>query len=121
MSLRELLVSRSTIVTDPSVTTEPQEETRTRLVPPYNVILLNDDYHSFEFVLDALRKALGYSVERCYQLTLQAHTSGRAVVWTGPLEVAELKANHIRGFKEVRAADGANLGSLVVEIEPAPG
>jgi ATP-dependent Clp protease adaptor protein ClpS len=114
-------VNSSPIVTDPSVATEPQEETRTRRVPPYNVILLNDDHHSFEFVMDSLRKALGYSVERCYQLTLLAHTSGRAIVWTGPLEVAELKANHIRGFKEVRAADGANLGSLGVDIEPAPG
>ena len=58
----------------------------------YHVILDNDDFHSFEFVVEVLCKALGYARERSFQLTLQAHTSGRAVVWTGPKEVAELKA-----------------------------
>jgi ATP-dependent Clp protease adapter protein ClpS len=51
---------------------------------------------------------------------MQAHTSGRAVVWTGPKEVAELKADQIRTFHEVRAT-GANLGPLSCYIEPAPG
>src|SRR5262245_23065599 len=86
---------------------QPREQTRTRKVPPYHVILENDDHHSFEFVVDVLRKALGYATERAYQLTMLAHTSGRAVVWTGSKEVAELKAEQIRTFHEVRAADGA--------------
>src|SRR5438132_2308868 len=91
--------------------TQPRERTRSRRVPPYNVILENDDHHSFEFVIEVLRKALGYSAERAYQLTEQAHTSGRAVVWTGPKEVAELKADQISTFHEARR-DGTNLGPL---------
>jgi ATP-dependent Clp protease adaptor protein ClpS len=101
-------------------TTKPREQTRTRRVPPFNVILENDDHHSFEFVVDVLRKALGYATERAHQLTLQAHTSGRAVVWTGPREVAELKADQIRTFHETRT-DGSQLGPLGCTIEPAPG
>jgi ATP-dependent Clp protease adaptor protein ClpS len=104
-----------------STRSQPHEQTRTRKVPPYNVILENDDHHSFEFVVDVLRKALGYASERAYQLTLQAHTTGRAVVWTGSKEVAELKADQIRTFHEVRAADGAQLGPVDCTIEPAPG
>jgi ATP-dependent Clp protease adaptor protein ClpS len=105
------------------VTTRPKEreETRTRRLPPYNVILENDDYHSFEFVMDVLRKALGYTEERAYALTQQAHTSGRAIVWTGSKEVAELKLEQLRTFHEVRASDGAKLGPLDCTIEPAPG
>jgi ATP-dependent Clp protease adaptor protein ClpS len=107
---------------DVGVTTRPKEreETRTRRVPPYNVILENDDHHSMEFVIEVLGKALGYSTERSYQLMLQAHTTGRAVVWTGPREVAELKAEQIRTFPEIRG-NGVDLGPLGVNVEPAPG
>ncbi len=106
--------------TDVMVATKPKETTKTRRVPPYNVILLNDDDHSMEFVIEVLCKALGYTVERSYQLMMQAHTSGRTIVWTGPKEVAELKADQIRTFHEKRD-DGRNFGPLGCEIEPAPG
>jgi ATP-dependent Clp protease adaptor protein ClpS len=105
----------------PTVKPKTGKKKRTRRVPPFNVIIENDDFHSFEFVVDVLRKALGYAEERCYQLTMLAHTSGRAVVWTGPKEVAELKADQIRTFHENRAADSARLGPLGCTIEPAPG
>jgi ATP-dependent Clp protease adaptor protein ClpS len=106
--------------TDVTVATKPKEKTKTRRVPPYNVILLNDDNHSMEFVIEVLCKALGYNVERSYQLMMQAHNSGRTIVWTGPKEVAELKAEQIRTFHE-RRDDGRNFGPLGCEIEPAPG
>jgi ATP-dependent Clp protease adaptor protein ClpS len=96
-------------------------KTRTRRVPPYNVILENDDHHSFEFVVGVLVKALGYSLERAFQLTNQAHSAGRAVVWTGPKEVAELKAEQIQTFHETREIDQKQLGPLGCTIEPAPG
>ena len=105
---------------DVMVATKPKETTKTRRVPPYNVILLNDDHHSMEFVIEVLCKALGYTVERSYQLMMQAHNSGRTIVWTGPKEVAELKAEQIRTFHQ-RLDDGRELGPLGCEIEPAPG
>src|SRR5437660_8072255 len=82
--------------------TEPREETHTRRVPPYNVIVENDDHHSMGFVVDVLCKALGYSTERAFLYMIEAHTNGRAVVWTAPKEVAELKAEQILTFHEVR-------------------
>ena len=109
--------------TDPTVKTKPpkREKTHTRRVPPYNVILENDDHHSMEFVVEVLQKALGYSQERSFQFMMQAHTSGRAVVWTGPKEVAELKVEQIRTFHEVRDPGGRDLGPLGCSVEPAPG
>ena len=101
--------------------TKPREETKTRRLPPYHVILENDEHHSFEFVVQTLCKALGYTMERSFQLTMQAHNSGRAAVWTGPKEVAELKADQIRTCHEVREPDGRDLGPLGCTIEPAPG
>jgi ATP-dependent Clp protease adaptor protein ClpS len=97
-----------------------QQATRTRRLPPYQVILENDDYHSFEFVVGVLCKSLGYAVERAFLLTQEAHHSGRAIVWTGPKEVAELKVEQIRTFHEIRAEDNRQLGPLGCYIEPAP-
>jgi ATP-dependent Clp protease adaptor protein ClpS len=115
-------VSSQPSAPDVAVTVKPesQEETRTRRVPPYNVILLNDDYHSFEFVMGVLRKVFGYAEERCFQLTFEAHTAGRAIVWTGPREVAELKVEQISTFHEVRPG-GLDFGALGCSVEPAPG
>lgn len=104
-----------------STQTEPVEETRTRHIPPYNVILWNDDHHSMQFVIEVLCKTLGCTPERAVQLMLEAHTSGRAVIWTGSKEVAELKAEQVQTFHEVRDRDGTDLGPLGCTIEPAPG
>lgn len=105
-----------------TVTTKsrPKEDTRTRRLPPYNVILENDDLHSFEFVIEVLRKALGYNEPKAFQLTEVAHRTGRSVVWTGNKEVAELKMEQMLSFHEIRS-DGRKLGPLGVSIEPAAG
>lgn len=106
-----------------ATTTRPEvdEETRVRLLPPYNVILENDDHHSMEFVVGVLCKVFGYAVERSLQLMLEAHTTGRAIVWTGSKEVGELKVDQVRSNHEIRAHDNAKLGPLTCYLEPAPG
>jgi ATP-dependent Clp protease adaptor protein ClpS len=98
---------------------EPETTSRPRLLPPYNVILENDDHHSMEFVIDVLRKVFGYPLEKSFQLMLTAHETGCAVVWTGPKEVAELKAEQMTTFHEKSARSGQELGPLGVRIEPA--
>ena len=95
------------------------EETKTRLLPPYNVILENDDHHSMEFVIGVLQKALGYNDQRSFQLMMLAHESGQAIVWTGSKEVAELKLEQMLSFHEIQPG-GKKLGPLGVRIEPAP-
>src|SRR5438067_13004701 len=99
----------------PPVTTAPAtdtgEDTQTRRIPPYNVVLLNDDHHSMEFVVETLCRVLGCAPERAVQLMMEAHTSGRAIIWTGTREVAELKAEQIHSFPEKRD-DGRDLGPL---------
>jgi ATP-dependent Clp protease adaptor protein ClpS len=112
-------MSQQAVLPEVNVTTKPREKTKTRRVPPYHVILENDDFHSFEFVVETLNKALGYQLERCFQLTMQAHETGRAIVYTGPKEVAELKAEQIETFHEIRP--DMDLGPLGCSIEPAPG
>lgn len=102
--------------------TRPQSETelQNRRIPPYNVVLANDEIHSLDFVVAVLTKALGYSSPKARQLTDLAHSTGRAVVWTGTREVAELKLEQITSFHETED-DGTRLGPLSCTIEPAPG
>jgi ATP-dependent Clp protease adaptor protein ClpS len=112
----------SEIATLPDVQVRPREKqtTRTLRLPPFNVILENDDYHTYPFVIEVLCKALGYTEMRAYQLTEEAHRSGRAIVWSGSKEVAELKVEQIQSFHEI-SASGEKFGPLGVTIEPAPG
>ncbi|MFM7149163.1 MAG: ATP-dependent Clp protease adaptor ClpS [Gemmataceae bacterium] len=100
---------------------QTSEETRSRLFPPYHVILLNDDHHSMPFVVEVLRKVLGCTNEQAIQFMMEAHNSGRAIIWTGPKEVAELKQEQITTFHESRESDGASLGPLGCIIEPSNG
>ena len=99
--------------------TREQEETGVKLLPPYNVILDNDDHHSFEFVMEVLRKVLGCTEQRAFQLTEQAHTKGRAIIWSGSKEVAELKVEQVHTCHEMRGSK--DLGPLSCTMEPAPG
>lgn len=96
---------------------EPETDTRPKVLPPYHVLIENDDYHSQLFVVMVLRKVFGYEVEKAIALMSTAEEAGEAVVWTGPKEVAELKLDQLRTYHEKRA-DG-DLGPLRCRIEPA--
>jgi ATP-dependent Clp protease adaptor protein ClpS len=55
------------------------------------VIVLNDDHNTFDHVAHTLSSVVpGVSLDRGYRLADKIHNSGRAAVWTGPREPAEL-------------------------------
>jgi ATP-dependent Clp protease adaptor protein ClpS len=99
----------------------PREETdtRTERQPPYAVVLHNDDVNTMDFVIAVLRVVFGYPVERCIELMLEAHEKGRSVVWVGPLEVAELKADQIKSCGPDPTRRDAGAQPLGVTVEPA--
>ena len=98
--------------------TDTDTESQTRRQPPYAVILHNDDINTMEFVVEVLRKVFGYTVEKCVELMLEAHQKGRAAVWVGPLEVAELKADQIRSCGADPTAASRGAQPLGVSVEP---
>lgn len=101
--------------------TETETETRTRKQPPYAVILHNDDVNTMPFVVFVLQKVFGYTVEKCAELMFEAHETGRAVVWVGSLEVAELKADQIHSCGSDPTRRDAGAQPLGVTVEPMPG
>jgi ATP-dependent Clp protease adaptor protein ClpS len=98
---------------------EPETDIKQKLLPPYHVIIENDDDHTQMFVVMVLRKVFGYDDTKAVELMLTAHETGEAVVWTGPKEVAELKLDQLRTFHEKHWRDGNDLGPLRCRIEPA--
>jgi len=100
---------------------ETNEETRTKKQPPYAVIVENDEFHTWPYVIDVLQKVCGHNKPKAYLLTAQIHFSGKAVVWSGSLEVAELKRDQIRGFGPDDYAPTPVEFPLGVKIEAMPG
>src|SRR3954470_430456 len=63
----------------------------TGLGRPWLVIVLNDDHNTFQGVAAALSAVIpGLSYDGGMQLANRIHNSGRAVVWSGLREQAEL-------------------------------
>jgi ATP-dependent Clp protease adaptor protein ClpS len=59
--------------------------------PRYKVIVLNDDFNTFEHVAHCLMKYIPQMTEDlAWDLTNQVHYQGLAIVWIGPQEQAEL-------------------------------
>ena len=75
-----------------------EEETRTRRQPPYHVVLINDDDHSYEYVITMLKDLFGHPVEKGFRLAKQVDESGRAIVLTTTREHAELKVEQIHAY-----------------------
>jgi len=88
------------VATLPDITVRPKERRQEKVQrqPPYHVILLNDDDHSFDYVINMLQKLFGHPIERGFQMAYEVHTRGRVVVDTTSKERAELKRDQIHAF-----------------------
>jgi ATP-dependent Clp protease adaptor protein ClpS len=62
------------------------------------VIVLNDDHNTFDHVARTLARVIpGVTVDEGYKIADRIHNTGRAIVWTGPKEVAELYWEQLDG------------------------
>jgi ATP-dependent Clp protease adaptor protein ClpS len=102
----------------PDTDTDTNEEQKTRRQPPYNVVLLNDDDHTFEYVIEMLKALFGHPVETGYQLAKMVDTKGRAIVCTTSLERAELKRDQIHAYGPDPRIPRCK-GSMSAELEAA--
>src|ERR1700733_9009749 len=75
-----------------------KDKPRPKTQPPYAVIVENDDFHTFNYVIEVLQRVFGYDLQMAVMLTVEVDATGQAIVWSGALEVAELKRDQIRGF-----------------------
>ena len=95
-----------------------KEEQKTEGLPPYNVVLLDDDDHSYEYVILMLKKVFGHPIEKGYELAQEVDAKGRVVVATTNLEQAELKREQIQAFGPDPLIPRCK-GSMSATVEPA--
>jgi ATP-dependent Clp protease adaptor protein ClpS len=76
-----------------------EERSDIQMEGPWIVILYNDDYHDFAEVILQLQKATGYSLEKAEAIAYEAHTTGRAIAFTGTYEECERVAGVLRQIR----------------------
>jgi ATP-dependent Clp protease adaptor protein ClpS len=98
---------------------EPKKKRKSkpRRQPRYNVILWNDNDHSYDYVIEMMRKLFGHDEVRGFQIADSVHRTGRAICLTTTMEHAELKRDQIHAYgpdKDIKRCKG----SMSATIEP---
>lgn len=95
-----------------------QRENRDDITPLYNVVLLDDDEHTYEYVIEMLQKLFAYSASDAFQHAVEVDKTGRTVVITCELAQAEFGRQQIHGYgADHRMAQ--SKGSMSAIVEPA--
>jgi ATP-dependent Clp protease adaptor protein ClpS len=106
---------------------EPVEETlrrqkvdkraKPKRQPRYNVILWDDQSHTFDYVILMMMQLFGHVLTKSQQIADEVDRRGRAIVLTTTLEHAELKRDQIRAFGSGPMV-AESKGSMYASIEP---
>lgn len=78
-------------MTDTAVKTNIKEEIKIEEPSMYDVILLNDEFTTYDFVIKVLIKIFHKSNEQAVEITKHVHEKGSGVVGTYLYEIAEQK------------------------------
>lgn len=79
---------------------------KTKNYPEAGVIVLDDNFNTFDHVVNCLKKIIpAMTEERAWELAYKIDREGLAQVWRGPLEQAEL-------YHQQLAAEGLSMAPL---------
>lgn len=97
-----------------------REDTSTRdeLEPLYHLILLDDNHHTYQYVITMLGDLFGYSPEKGYAIACVVDSQGQAIVMTGPRDEAERKQEQIHSYGPDPLM-ATSRGSMSAILEPA--
>jgi ATP-dependent Clp protease adaptor protein ClpS len=94
------------------------EDRDSQVQPPYHLILLDDNDHTYQYVVSMLGSIFGYAPEKGFAIACVVDKDGRAILMTGSLDEVEIKQNLVHSF----GADPLmpqSKGSMSAIIEPA--
>ena len=89
-----------------------------RLVPLYRVVLLNDNDHTYDYVIEMLQKIFIFTLDQAYRHAEEVDRCGRTVLITCELPQAEFARDQIHSY----GADWRlprSQGSMSAVVEPA--
>lgn len=90
----------------------------TRKDPVYNVVLLDDDDHTYDYVIEMLMNVFRHSREDSYLMACEVDFKGRVIVYQDSRKAAEKKRDEILNY----GADyrlSRSKGSMNAIVEPA--
>ncbi len=99
---------------------ETKNQTRDERASLYHVVLLNDDDHSYDYVIDMLQRIFYFSVQQAFEHALEVDRTGRTVLITCPRREAEFSRDQIHAYGPDPLVPRCH-GSMSALIEPAPG
>lgn len=100
-------------------TIKPESQTRSRKQPLYHVVLIDDNDHTYEYVVGMLRKIFAMTAEDAFVRACQVDSEKRVILDTTTLERAELKRDQIHAFGRDWRIPRC-CGSMSAVIEPTP-
>jgi ATP-dependent Clp protease adaptor protein ClpS len=99
---------------------QKQQKANPKKQPRYNVVLWNDEDHTYAYVITMLLELFNHPVEKGYQLAHEVDTQGRVIVLTTTMEHAELKRDQIHAYGKDVLIDSCR-GSMSATIEAVEG
>jgi ATP-dependent Clp protease adaptor protein ClpS len=100
-------------------TTRQQTESKTGLEPRYHLILLDDNDHTYQYVIDLLGRVMGYGKEKSFAIACVVDSQGQAIIETAGHDQVSRHQQLIHAFgADPRIPHCA--GSMSAIIEPAP-
>lgn len=94
------------------------EETRNKQPVPWNVVLLDDDHHTYEYVMQMMMQLFAMDEVQAFKVACTVDKEKRAVCLTTHKERAEFKRDQILAFgRDPMMA--SSVGSMSSIIEPA--
>ena len=81
---------------------EVQEDTAEKKAPLFNVVLLNDDEHSYDYVIEMLERLFFFGHEQAYAHAVEVDFTGRTIVFTGSFEEAQFAQSQIHAYELIR-------------------
>lgn len=85
---------------------------------PWNVVLLDDNSHTYAYVVEMLNKIFGYGFVKAFGMAREVDTRKRVVVWTGHRELAEAYQEKIHDYGADWRMD-VSIGSMSAILERA--
>ncbi len=101
------------------VTAEKDGKQQNKKQPRYNVVLWDDDDHSYQYVVAMMRLLFAHGLEKGFEIAQTVDAHGKAICLTTTREHAELKRDQIHAFGKDELIARCK-GSMSASIEPVP-
>jgi len=84
--------------TDTDTEVEVTSDEEVMLDPPFRILIHNDDFTPYDFVIHVLQSVFNFSLLKAVAITQRAHVTGTAYVATYPLEQAKYLVGQAHGM-----------------------